>query len=55
MARGVTLTGGNVLAHGVTTRVWVERKEGMVRTAKLINSPSLPEAEADLKLIVEVS
>jgi len=38
--------GGHVLAHSVTTRVYLRRSKGNKRIARVVDSPSLPEAEA---------
>ncbi|PIO00230.1 DNA repair and recombination protein RadA [archaeon CG10_big_fil_rev_8_21_14_0_10_43_11] len=38
--------GGHILAHAATFRVYVRKSKGTKRIARLIDSPSLPEAEA---------
>jgi DNA repair protein RAD51 len=38
--------GGNILAHASTTRVHLKKGKGEQRIAKLIDSPSMPEADA---------
>ena len=38
--------GGNIMAHATTTRIWVKKGRGETRIAKIMASPSLPEAEA---------
>lgn len=38
--------GGNVLAHASTTRIALRKGEGIIRIAKLLDSPDLEEAEA---------
>ncbi|KAI4471335.1 reca/rad51/rada dna strand-pairing family member [Holotrichia oblita] len=37
--------GGNILAHASTTRIALTKGEGAIRTAKLLDSPDLEEAE----------
>ncbi|MHA1269927.1 MAG: DNA repair and recombination protein RadA [Candidatus Helarchaeota archaeon] len=39
-------TGGNVIAHASTYRLYLRKSKGNKRVAKLIDSPCLPEAEA---------
>ncbi|MCX8204744.1 MAG: DNA repair and recombination protein RadA [Candidatus Nezhaarchaeota archaeon] len=43
---GERAVGGNVMGHGTTHRVWLWRRKGSKRLAKIIDSPRLPEAEA---------
>lgn len=38
--------GGNIMAHATTTRVELKKGKGETRKAKIIASPSMPEAEA---------
>ena len=38
--------GGNIRAHATTTRLQLRKGRGETRVAKLIASPSMPEAEA---------
>jgi hypothetical protein len=38
--------GGNIMAHATTTRLQLRKGRGETRVAKLIASPSMPEAEA---------
>jgi RecA/RadA recombinase len=38
--------GGHVLAHASTTRVYLRKGKGEQRLAKVVDSPSMPEAEA---------
>lgn len=38
--------GGHVLAHSVTTRVYLRRSKANKRIARVVDSPSLPEGEA---------
>ena len=42
-----TYIGGNILAHFATTRVWILKAAKGTRRMKLIDSPDLPEGEAD--------
>ena len=39
-------TGGNIVAHGSTIRVYLRKGKGEQRIAKIIDAPLLPEAEA---------
>ena len=38
--------GGNIMAHATTTRLYLKKGRGESRIAKLVASPSLPEADA---------
>jgi len=38
--------GGNIMGHGTTHRVWLWRRKGAKRLARVVDSPRLPEAEA---------
>jgi DNA repair protein RAD51 len=38
--------GGNIMAHATTTRLQLRKGRGATRIAKVIASPSMPEAEA---------
>ncbi len=38
--------GGHVLAHSVTTRVYLRKSKGNKRIARVVDSPNLPESEA---------
>lgn len=42
--------GGHVLAHASTTRVYLRKGKGEQRLAKVVDSPSMPEAEASFAL-----
>lgn len=42
--------GGNIMAHATTTRIWVKKGRGETRIAKIVASPSLPEAEASFAI-----
>ena len=42
--------GGHVLAHATTSRISLRKGKGEQRVAKLIMSPSMPEAEASFSL-----
>ncbi len=42
--------GGHVLAHSVTTRVYLRRSKANKRIARVVDSPSLPEGEAVFSL-----
>jgi DNA repair protein RadA len=39
-------TGGNVVAHGSTIRVYLRKGKGEQRVAKIVDAPHLPESEA---------
>ena len=42
--------GGHVLAHIVNTRVYLRKGRGEQRIAKLVDSPSMPEADATFEI-----
>ncbi|TFH29419.1 MAG: DNA repair and recombination protein RadA [Promethearchaeota archaeon] len=46
-------TGGNVVAHGATVRIYLRKGKGDQRVAKMIDAPNLPEGEAVFKLAEE--
>ncbi|KAH9385476.1 DNA repair protein RAD51 [Nematocida major] len=46
-------TGGHVLAHASTTRLYLRKGRGDLRICKVYDSPSLPEAEATFRIIKE--
>ena len=39
-------TGGNILAHGATIRIYLRKGKGEQRVAKVVDAPHLPEADA---------
>ena len=39
-------TGGNIVAHGATIRVFLRKGKGEQRVAKIVDAPNLPEEEA---------
>lgn len=43
-------TGGNVLAHAVTYRIWIRKSRGNIRIAKIFDSPCHGEAEAEFQI-----
>jgi DNA repair protein RAD51 len=45
--------GGNIMAHATTTRLHLRKGRGETRLAKLIASPSLPEADASFGIAPE--
>ena len=45
--------GGHVLAHSVTTRVYLRRSKGNKRIARVVDSPNLPEAEVPFSVLQE--
>jgi len=42
--------GGHVMGHGTTHRIWLWRRKGNKRLARVVDSPRLPEAEAWFKV-----
>ena len=46
-------TGGNVIAHGATIRIYLRKGKGEQRVAKMIDAPNLPEGEAVFALAEE--
>ncbi len=42
----ITHTGGHIVAHGATIRVYLRKGKGEQRVAKVIDAPHLPEADA---------
>lgn len=42
--------GGNIMAHATTTRLQLRKGRGDTRVAKIIASPSQPEAEATFSI-----
>ncbi|MBD3195967.1 MAG: DNA repair and recombination protein RadA [Candidatus Lokiarchaeota archaeon] len=42
----LTHTGGNIIAHGSTIRVYLRKGKGEQRVAKIIDAPHLPESDA---------
>jgi len=42
----IRATGGNVVAHGSTIRVYLRKGKGEQRIAKIVDAPNLPEGEA---------
>ncbi|MFO8018971.1 MAG: DNA repair and recombination protein RadA [Promethearchaeia archaeon] len=49
----LTATGGNVLAHASTIRVYLRKGKGQQRVAKIIDAPHLPEGEAIFSITEE--
>ncbi|CAN6648524.1 DNA repair protein Rad51p [Trichomonascus vanleenenianus] len=45
--------GGHILAHASTTRLYMKKNRGELRTCKIIDSPSLPEAETTFGIYAE--
>ena len=45
--------GGNIMAHATTTRLQLRKGRGDTRVAKIIASPSQPEAEATFSIGAE--
>ena len=45
--------GGNIMAHATTTRLQLRKGRGDARVAKIIASPSMPEAEATFSISAE--
>ncbi|MBY9020566.1 MAG: DNA repair and recombination protein RadA [Candidatus Lokiarchaeota archaeon] len=46
-------TGGHILAHGATIRIYLRKGKGEQRVAKMIDAPHLPEAEAIFSITEE--
>lgn len=42
--------GGNILAHACTTRVYMRKGKGNNRICKVVDSPMMPEAEAEIEI-----
>ncbi len=42
----LTHTGGNIIAHGATIRIFLRKGKGDQRIAKVVDAPNLPEEEA---------
>ena len=42
--------GGNIMAHATTTRLQLRKGRGETRVAKIISSPSMPEADASFSI-----
>lgn len=42
----ITHTGGHVLAHGATVRIYLRKGKGEQRVAKIVDAPHLPEEDA---------
>ena len=42
----ITHTGGHVVAHGTTIRIFLRKGKGEQRIAKIVDAPHLPESEA---------
>ncbi len=41
-----THTGGHIIGHGATVRIYLRKGKGEQRVAKIVDAPNLPEAEA---------
>jgi DNA repair protein RadA len=42
----ITATGGNIVAHGATIRIYLRKGKGEQRVAKIVDAPNLPEEDA---------
>lgn len=42
--------GGNILAHACTTRIYMRKGKGNNRICKIVDSPMMPEAEAEIEI-----
>ena len=49
----ITATGGNIVAHGSTIRVYLRKGKGEQRVAKLVDAPHLPEGEGIFSITEE--
>jgi len=47
----LTATGGNIVAHGSTIRIFLRKGKGEQRVAKMVDAPHLPEGEAVFTII----
>jgi DNA repair protein RadA len=48
-----THTGGNIIAHGSTVRIFLRKGKGEQRVAKVVDAPNLPEADAVFSITEE--
>lgn len=48
-----THTGGNIIAHGSTIRIFLRKGKGEQRVAKVVDAPNLPEADAVFSITEE--
>jgi DNA repair protein RadA len=48
-----THTGGNIIAHGSTVRIFLRKGKGEQRIAKVVDAPNLPEADAVFSITEE--
>ena len=46
-------TGGHIIAHGATVRIYLRKGKGEQRVAKMIDAPHLAEAEAVFSITEE--
>ncbi len=46
----IIAAGGNIVAHTVTTRVFLKRGKNNIRNAKIVDSPCLPSDEAEFRI-----
>ena len=42
--------GGNIMAHASTTRISMRKGKGNNRICKIVDSPLMPEAEAEIEI-----
>jgi len=49
----ITHTGGNIVAHGATIRIYLRKGKGEQRVAKVIDAPHLPEEDAVFSITEE--
>lgn len=49
----ITHTGGNIVAHGATIRIYLRKGKGDQRVAKVVDAPNLPEADAVFRITDE--
>ena len=47
----LTHTGGNIVAHGSTIRIYLRKGKGEQRVAKIVDAPHLPEGEAVFSIL----
>lgn len=46
----ITATGGNIVAHGATIRIYLRKGKEQQRVAKIVDAPNLPEEEATFSI-----
>lgn len=49
----ITHTGGNIIAHGATIRLFLRKGKGEQRVAKVVDAPNLPESDTTFSITEE--